>query len=130
GPRGGGGRRRPRGREDAVITVEVDLGQQSYPVVVGSGARHELAALLPPGARRAAVVSQAGIPLDVDPAIEHRRFEIGDGEVHKDLATVGDLCSAWARWGLNRGDVVIAVGGGLVTDVAGFAAATYHRGVP
>ncbi|MGH9275954.1 MAG: 3-dehydroquinate synthase, partial [Acidimicrobiales bacterium] len=37
---------------------------------------------------------------------------------------------AWARWGLTRGDVVVAVGGGLVTDLAGFAAASYHRGVP
>ena len=40
------------------------------------------------------------------------------------------LCRAWASWGLTRADVVVAVGGGLVTDVAGFAAAAYHRGVP
>jgi 5-deoxy-5-amino-3-dehydroquinate synthase len=75
------------------------------------------------------VVSQAGIPVEVDPGREHERFDIGDGELHKDLGTVGQLCSAWARWGLTRGDVVVAVGGGLVTDVAGFAAASYHRGV-
>jgi 5-deoxy-5-amino-3-dehydroquinate synthase len=113
-----------------VITLEVALGDRSYPVLVGRGARHELAALLPASARRVAVVSQAGIPLDVDPGREHQRFEIGDGEPAKSLATVGDLCSAWARWGLTRGDVVVAVGGGLVTDVAGFAAASYHRGTP
>src|SRR5207248_7927475 len=35
-----------------------------------------------------------------------------------------------SRWGLTRGDVVVAVGGGVVTDTAGFAAAVYHRGVP
>lgn len=113
-----------------MITVEVALGDRSYPVLVGPGARHELAALLPAGARRAAVVSQAAIPFEVDPGREHRRFDIGDGEAAKDLATVGQLCSAWAAWGLSRGDVVVAVGGGLVTDVAGFAAASYHRGVP
>jgi 5-deoxy-5-amino-3-dehydroquinate synthase len=113
-----------------VIIVPVTLGARSYPVLVGAGARHELAALLPPTARRVAVVTQAGIHLDVEPGCEHRRFEIGDGEAAKDLATVGALCSAWARWGLTRGDAVVAVGGGLVTDVAGFAAATYHRGVP
>ena len=39
-------------------------------------------------------------------------------------------CSAWADWGLTRRDVVVAVGGGLVTDVGGFAAAVYHRGIP
>ncbi|MFZ6002747.1 MAG: 3-dehydroquinate synthase family protein [Actinomycetota bacterium] len=113
-----------------MITVEVDLGGRSYPVLVGAGARSELAALLPPSAKRVAIVSQAAIPLDVDPGREHQRFEISDGEAAKDLTTVGALCSAWARWGLTRGDAVVAVGGGLVTDVAGFAAATYHRGVP
>lgn len=113
-----------------MITVDVALGDRSYPVRVGAGARRELAGLLPSGARRAAVVSQASIPVAVDPGREHRRFDIGDGEDSKHLATVGALCSAWARWGLSRGDVVVAVGGGLVTDVAGFAAASYHRGVP
>lgn len=113
-----------------MITVDVALGDRSYPVRVGAGARRELAGLLPSGARRAAVVSQASIPVEVDPGREHRRFDIGDGEDSKHLATVGALCSAWARWGLSRGDVVVAVGGGLVTDVAGFAAASYHRGVP
>jgi 5-deoxy-5-amino-3-dehydroquinate synthase len=113
-----------------VITVEVALADRTYPVVVGAGVRSELAALLPAGARRVAVVSQAGIPVDVDPGREHQRFEIADGEAAKDLATITALCSAWARWGLTRADAVVAVGGGLVTDVAGFAAASYHRGVP
>jgi 5-deoxy-5-amino-3-dehydroquinate synthase len=113
-----------------VITVEVALGDRSYPVLVGAGTRSEVAAVLPPRARRVAVVTQDGIPFDVDPGREHQRFEIGRGEAAKSLSSVGDLCSAWARWGLTRGDVVVAVGGGLVTDLAGFAAATYHRGVP
>jgi 5-deoxy-5-amino-3-dehydroquinate synthase len=113
-----------------VISVDVALGDRSYPVLVGAGARHELAGLLPASARRVALVSQATIPLELDPGREHRRFDIGDGEDAKDLATIGRLCSAWAVWGLNRGDVVVAVGGGLVTDVAGFAAASYHRGLP
>lgn len=113
-----------------MISVEVTLADRTYPVLVGSGARSEVAALLPPGVRRVAVVTQAGIPFSVDVGREHQRFEIGDGEPAKDLATVGALCSAWARWGLTRTDAVVAVGGGLVTDVAGFAAATYHRGVP
>ena len=113
-----------------MITVEVALGARTYPVLVGPGARSEVAALLPSSVRRVAVVTQAGIPLDIDVGREHQRFEIGDGEPAKDLATVGALCSAWARWGLTRTDAVVAVGGGVVTDVAGFAAATYHRGVP
>ena len=113
-----------------MITVPVALTGATYPVLVGAGARHELAALLPSGVVRAAVVTQAGIGLEVDPGREHQTFLIGDGEAAKTLATVEDLCRRWARWGLTRADVVIAVGGGLVTDVAGFAAAAYHRGVP
>ena len=86
--------------------------------------------VLPAGATRAAIVTQAGIGFAVDPGREHRTFEIGDGEAAKTLATVEELCRAWAAWGLTRADVVVAVGGGLVTDMAGFAAASYHRGVP
>ena len=53
---------------------------------------------------------------------------IPDGEDAKTLATVEDLARRFARAGLSRADAVVAVGGGIVTDVAGFAAATYHRG--
>jgi len=112
-----------------MITVEVALGDRSYPVVVGDGARDELAALVPARAQRAAIVTQAGIGVGVDPGIEHETFTIPDGEATKTLDTVESLCRAWARWGLTRGDVVVAVGGGLTTDLAGFAAASYHRGV-
>jgi 5-deoxy-5-amino-3-dehydroquinate synthase len=52
-----------------------------------------------------------------------------DGEDAKNLETVENLCRDFARWNLHRRDVVVAVGGGVVTDVAGFAAAVYHRGV-
>ena len=112
-----------------MITVPVSLGDRSYEVFVGRGARHDLAKLVPSTARRAAIVTQTHLDVDLDPGIEHRRFTIGDGEPAKTLATVEDLCSQFARWGLTRADVVVAVGGGLVTDVAGFAAAVYHRGI-
>jgi 5-deoxy-5-amino-3-dehydroquinate synthase len=112
-----------------MITVEVPLGDRSYDVVVGAGARHRLADVVPAVARRAAVVTQAGISVLVDPGIEHAVFTMGEGEQAKTLATVEDLCRRFAAWGLRRGDVVVAVGGGVVTDTAGFAAASYHRGV-
>jgi 5-deoxy-5-amino-3-dehydroquinate synthase len=86
--------------------------------------------VLPVGARRAAVVTQAAIGWEVDSCLEQRTFTIGDGEDAKHLGTVEDLCRDLAQWGLTRGDVVVAVGGGVVTDVAGFVAAVYHRGVP
>jgi 5-deoxy-5-amino-3-dehydroquinate synthase len=113
-----------------VITVRVPLGDRSYDVLVGRGVRRELASLLPTGARRAAIITQEGIPFDVDPGIPFETFVIGDGEQHKSLATIEELCRGFARMGLTRSDVVIGVGGGMVTDVAGFAAASWHRGIP
>ena len=113
-----------------MIIVPVPLAGSPYDVIVGDGARHELSRVVPERAARVAVVTQPGIPVEVDPGREHRVFEMPNGEDAKTLATVEDLCRQWARWGLNRGDAVVAVGGGIVTDTAGFAAASYHRGVP
>lgn len=113
-----------------MITVRVPLADRSYDVLVGHGARTELPALLPTSARRVAVVTQAGIPIDIDPGVPFERFEIGDGEDHKTLATIETLCRGFARMGLTRNDVVVGLGGGMVTDVAGFAAASWHRGIP
>jgi 5-deoxy-5-amino-3-dehydroquinate synthase len=112
-----------------VIRVPVDLGDRSYDVLVGAGARHRLLEVLPTGAQRAAVVTQANLPVAVDPGIEHRTFTIDEGEDAKNLETIEQLCREFSRWGLTRNDVVVAVGGGVVTDAAGFAAAVYHRGV-
>jgi 5-deoxy-5-amino-3-dehydroquinate synthase len=112
-----------------VITVPVSLGDRSYDVLVGAGARHRLLDVLPVGVRRAAIVTQEGLDIAVDPGVEHRVFEVGHGEEEKNLETVELLCRDWAQWGLSRSDVVVAVGGGMVTDTAGFAAAVYHRGV-
>ena len=109
--------------------LTVDLGERSYPVIVGPGARHRLLEFLTPGACRAAVVTQENIPWEVDSGVEQRVFHIEDGEEAKCLESVEELCRGFSRWGLTRTDVVIALGGGVVTDVAGFAAAVYHRGV-
>ncbi|MDG2426955.1 MAG: 3-dehydroquinate synthase [Acidimicrobiales bacterium] len=118
-----------------MIEVRVPLpADRSYPVLVGPGLASELAAHLRqhalPSAGRAAVVTQEGIPVRVDPGVEHRVFTIPEGESAKTLATIEGLCRDFAQWGLSRADIVVGVGGGVVTDVAGFAAASYHRGLP
>ncbi|HEX4245638.1 MAG TPA: 3-dehydroquinate synthase family protein [Acidimicrobiales bacterium] len=115
-----------------MITVPVKLGERSYDIVVGAGARDLLADTLSssvPGAARVAVVTQDGIGVEVDPGLPRETFIVPDGEGAKSLSTVEDLCRGFARFGLARGDAVVAVGGGVVTDLAGFAAATYLRGV-
>ena len=113
-----------------MIRVPVALGDRSYEVWVGAGARHRLLEVLPVGVQRAAVVTQENVGVPVDPGVEHETFFMDEGEDAKCMETVEDLCSRFAKWGLTRADVVVAVGGGVVTDTAGFAAAVYHRGVP
>jgi 5-deoxy-5-amino-3-dehydroquinate synthase len=111
--------------------VRVDLEERGYDVIVGEGARHELATTLAsavPSARRAAVVTQQGIGVSVEAGMPVDEFTVPDGEGAKSLTVVEDLCRGFARGGLSRSDVVIAVGGGVVTDLAGFAAASFHRG--
>jgi 5-deoxy-5-amino-3-dehydroquinate synthase len=112
-----------------VHEIDVALGARSYRVLVGAGARHRLLEVLPFGARRAAIVTQQGIGVAVDAGIEQQTFLMDDGEDAKCLESVEELCRDWSRWGLTRADVVVAVGGGVVTDVAGLAAALYRRGV-
>lgn len=110
--------------------VVVPIAGRAYDVVVGHGALVELGTVIPPSARRVAVVTQPGIPVAVSLEFPHEVFQIGAGEQQKSMETVLGLCRGFARMGLTRNDVVIGVGGGMVTDVAGFAAASYHRGVP
>jgi 5-deoxy-5-amino-3-dehydroquinate synthase len=112
-----------------VITVPVDLGARSYDVVVGAGARRMLADVLPGGVRRAAVVTRPGVEPDVDPGVPYEVFTVPDGEQAKTLDTVERLCRGFAAAGLSRADAVVAVGGGSVSDVAGFAAAVFLRGI-
>ncbi len=116
-----------------VRALSVDLAERAYPVLVGPGARHEVARFLPPGAKSAVIVTQeavkdAGWVEGLDPGVPATTYVIPDGEDAKTLATVEDLARRFARASLSRADVVVAVGGGIVTDVAGLAAATYHRG--
>jgi 3-dehydroquinate synthase len=116
------------------VTVPLD---PPYDVVVGSGTFDQLGATLDDRCR-VALVSQADVATQYAPAARTalaregravERFEISDGEEAKTLPTVETLCRGFTRWGLRRGDAVVALGGGVVGDTAGFAAAVYHRGV-
>lgn len=117
----------------AVVAVRVDVPPAPYDVLVGSGILGEVATTVG-DRRRVAVVSQARVAelyaarlLEALPSAE--LFLMGDGEDHKTIATVGDLARRFAAAGLLRDDAVVALGGGVVGDTAGFAAAVYHRGV-
>jgi len=113
--------------------TRVQLGERSYDVVVGRGSLRELAGLVPADAKRVAIVTQNGVPVDVAPHLPTHvatsRHIVGESEDDKSLATIERLCEEFASVGLTRQDLVLGVGGGMVTDIAGFAAASWHRGV-
>src|SRR5262245_35005580 len=123
----------------AIDRVRVDVPGHPYDVVVGPGALGEIGGLLA-GRRRVAVVGRteraAAHAATVAAVIgggtggaEVALVPMAAGEAVKTLATVEELCRAFAGAGLLRDDAVVAVGGGVVGDTAGFAAASYHRGV-
>ncbi len=122
-------------------TVTVALGERSYPIYVGRGALDEVGQLL--GAlkvtRKTLVVTQPAIrALYGDRVIQRLRahgfeaevFEVLDAEEAKSLAWLEKVYDRLVALRLDRRSPLIALGGGVVGDLAGFAAATYLRGIP
>jgi len=89
----------------------------------------EFQSLVPTGVSRIAFVTQPGIDVSLESELPSSVHFIPDGEEAKKLSVIGELCSAFASNGLTRKDLVVGIGGGVVTDVAGFAASVYHRGI-
>lgn len=113
--------------------IAVATPQRPYDVLVGAGILGELRSLVA-DRRRVAIVSQSAVVQHHGPAVQDavpgsELLLIGDGEPAKALPTVEQLCRSFAGAGVLRGDAVVALGGGVVGDVAGFAAAVYHRGI-
>ena len=111
-----------------ISRVVVDLGERSYPVLIGHGAVSEINSVLPKTAKRAVIITQKNINFTIKPDVPCFTVLIGDGEQHKSLQTIEFVSQKFAEFGLTREDVVIGLGGGMVTDVAGYAAASWHRG--
>ncbi|GAB3671592.1 3-dehydroquinate synthase [Actinocorallia lasiicapitis] len=116
------------------ITVH---GDAPYDVVIGTGILGELPGLVGDRARSVAVVHPEGLPEIARPVIGvleqagHlvHAFPVPDGEACKDVAVLAGLWSGFAAAGITRTDAVVGVGGGAATDLAGFAAASWLRGV-
>lgn len=110
--------------------IDVRLPGREYPVLIGHGVVQDIAQFLPKSARKAVIITQSGIPANLALPIESKTVIIGQGESTKSLATIESLSQEFADMGITRNDVIIGVGGGMVTDIAGFAASTWHRGTP
>ena len=112
-----------------MIRIDVPLDSRSYPVVVGTSILSEFQSLVPPEVSRVAFVTQKGIDVSIPTELPSSIHYLPDGEQAKRLSVLEDLCGEFAREGLTRRDLVVGIGGGVVTDVAGFAASVYHRGI-
>ncbi|MCL4744863.1 MAG: 3-dehydroquinate synthase [Burkholderiaceae bacterium] len=119
--------------------VEVSLGERSYTIAIGEGAlaRRDLIAPIVAGRSVAIVSNETVAPLygarlratlerDAARVIE---VVLPDGESHKDWSTLELVFDALLANRFDRASVIVALGGGVVGDIAGFAAATYQRGI-
>ena len=120
--------------------VRIELGDRSYGIAIGAGLLDagETYSLLPAATSALIVTNQTVAPLYADRlvrALEHRYPKVRtvvlpDGESHKNWETLNLIFDALLTHGCDRKTVMFALGGGVVGDMAGFAAASYMRGVP
>ena len=119
----------------SVQRVQV-AGERPYEVLIGPGVAVQLGLVLD-GTARAVVVHSPAVAAAAGAAVETLQqagvaaeaVVVPDGEAAKDVTVATGLWDEFARLGITRSDVVVGVGGGAVTDLAGFVAATWLRGV-
>jgi 3-dehydroquinate synthase len=125
--------KQPR-KEPTRLSVQTSSG--SYTIEIAWGLANHLRATLDSfgvPARRFIVSNQTVWRFhgsDLQSAVDEEPILIPDGERYKQLATVGKIYDALIRANADRSSAIVAIGGGVVGDVAGFAAATYLRGIP
>lgn len=115
------------------MKMKVDLGERGYDIIIERGALGKIGDLLRLD-RRVLVVTDEGVPREYaekvagackSPVI----VTVGIGEGSKSFPVLERLCREMLENGFTRGDCVVAVGGGVVGDLSGFAAASYMRGI-
>lgn len=127
-------------KHSADITVDVALGERAYDIVIGRDVLQSLGvrvAALRPGVRTAIVTDRTVAKYWLEPAerslaeasIPTSRIIVEEGEISKTYAGLEKVSEALIAAKIERNDLVIALGGGVVGDLAGFAAAILRRGV-
>ena len=119
-----------------IQNVEVDLGDRSYPIYIGEQlfAQVDIAGLIK-GRQVMIVTNETIAPLylaalrDQLPALQVDEVILPDGESFKTLDTLNLIFDALLEMRHNRTTTLIALGGGVIGDMTGFAAASYQRGV-
>ena len=121
-------------------TVHIDLGDRSYPIVIAADLLGQAATFAAcPDAAQAVIVTNTTVQplyaaqLQAALAGKYRQVHtvvLPDGEAHKDWQTLNLIFDGLLQQGCDRKTVLFALGGGVVGDMTGFAAASYMRGVP
>lgn len=114
-------------------TLHLDLGERGYDINIGRGLishANEFFNL----ERRVLILTDTGVPKEYAIQVKNlcrdaEIFTISQGEDHKTIETISMILSKMLEIGMTRTDCVVAVGGGIVGDVAGFAASIYMRGI-
>lgn len=104
----------------------VALGDRTYPVIVHDGTIDRELVRAYAGTRTATITDRNVAPYANDPDA----IAIEPGEASKSFAAYEQLCEQLVARGLDRGSAIVALGGGVVGDLAGFVAATLYRGIP
>ena len=126
-----------REAQDTVETLNVDLGERSYPIFIGPGLLKETDRLRSHlGQGQAVIISNDTVaPLYLDQVKQTLGDSYGweiilpDGETYKTLGTVSQIYDRLLRAKADRQTTLVALGGGVIGDITGFAAATYQRGI-
>lgn len=117
------------------MIIPLDLGKDSYDIILERGALKKAGELLGiPEGRKVLVVTDSGVPDEYANTVaqcfeESHIFVFPEGEKSKNFDTYRQICQTLMDASFTRKDAVIAVGGGVAGDMAGFAAATYMRGI-
>jgi 3-dehydroquinate synthase len=119
------------------IDVTPSDGSRPYQVIVGVGVLGELPGLIPDGTRTVVVIHAEGLGEIARPACgaltaagyQVHAEPVPDGEAAKTVAVAAGLWSRLAQHNVTRSDCIVGIGGGATTDLAGFVAATWLRGV-
>lgn len=116
-----------------MTTLHLNLGDRSYDVTVGRGLLRRAGEFFKLD-RRVLVLTDEGVPRDYAEAVASAAkrsmiYTVKEGEGSKSLATLEHVLTAMAELEMTRSDCVVAVGGGVVGDLGGFAAACYMRGI-
>ncbi len=116
-----------------MTTVRMNLGSNSYDVNIGKGVLRKVGELFNLD-RRVLILTDSGVPSEYAEVVasvakQARIMTVAEGECSKSMQTLSEVLETMIAEDMTRRDCVVAVGGGVVSDLAGFAAASYMRGI-